>query len=462
VPRSRFARDLSAPDNRIVGGGSRDGGLRIVFDPAIDGAAWPGAPGEPRACFGEAWLGPLGLVARLETELGLGAKQATSTERVADLTRNLAGLDGFWSASFARDPLATSARLLADRDTLALWDWRGEAVSPRLADLWRATSDALPGLPDRLWRILEVVGRRYVDIQSIRVADPVESLPPPWIRTFEVLAALGVSLETAPIAEAASAGDLAAARRPGFTPAADGSLTLLRPHGPLAAADEVAAALAALDSLDGVVLVGPDAILDDALGRHGLPRVGADRAPPASSAFVRLVVETAFAPMDPADLHGLLCAEPGPVPRGIARLLASALRALPGRGSPAWREALARGISEVEESRRSSVAERLSALLVPRKGAGHQKSEGRDLLGHGENRTSEIQAGGYRGGARRTGAPDKAGADQSGPRVPGATHLGVRRGAPERGGGSSASLQRTHRWQVAVAVHQAPAGRSLR
>jgi ATP-dependent helicase/nuclease subunit B len=348
-----------------MGLGSREGGLRIVFDPAIDGAAWPGPLAQSGACFGETWLGPLGLIGRLETDLGLGGALATRTERIAELARGLAGVDGYWSASFERAQLATSARLLTDRDTLALWGWRGEAVSPRLAALWRATSNALPGIPDRLERILQVIRRRDIDIQSIRIADPLESLPPLWARVFEVLATLGVRLDPIPVCETPSTGDLAAARRPGFTPVADGSLTLIRPHGPLAAADEVAAALAALDSLDGVVLIGPDAVLDEALGRHGLPRAGADVAPSASAALVRLVLETAFGPMNPADLHGLLCAEPGPVPRGIARRLAGVLRSLPGRGSPEWCEALARGLSEIEETRRSSVAERLRTIFDP-------------------------------------------------------------------------------------------------
>jgi hypothetical protein len=87
---------------------------------------------------------------------------------------------------------------------------------------------------------------------------------------------------------------------------------LLRPHGPLAAADEVAASLAALPSLDGVVIVGGDDVLDAALRRHGLPRLGAPVHPPASVALIRLVIEAAFEPMEPADLP---CA---PLPRSGA------------------------------------------------------------------------------------------------------------------------------------------------
>ena len=64
--------------------GNGDGGLRIVFDPAIDGGGWPGPLGGRDAIAGEAWLGPMGLLARVETELGLGGVFASATERAAD------------------------------------------------------------------------------------------------------------------------------------------------------------------------------------------------------------------------------------------------------------------------------------------------------------------------------------------------------------------------------------------
>src|SRR5262249_14508973 len=120
----------------------------------------------------------------------------------------------------------------------------------------------------------------------------------------------------------------------------DCSLTLVRPHGPLAAAEEVAAALAACNSLEDVVVVGGDAILDAALIQHGLPRLGATRGRSSSSALVRLVVETAFTPMDPVDLHALITADPGPVHARLKRKLVRALSSFPARGSAAWNAAI--------------------------------------------------------------------------------------------------------------------------
>ncbi len=340
-------------------------GLYVVFDPAIDGGAWPGPLRDRDAVIGEAWLGPLGLLDRLEVELGLLARHATATERVADLSRKLASKDGFWRRSFEIDPISTSRRLLADRGTLALWGWRGEPASERLVALWAATNDALPGVADRLRRIVELLARRHVDITTIRIVEPLETLAPLWRHVFEALRIAGVRIDETPLVDAVATGDLAAARSSGFVPRGDGTLQLVRPHGPLAAADEVAAALAAFPHLRDVVLIGSDAILDEAMVRHGLPRVGAEVVSPASSVLVRLIVESAFTPMDPADLHALLCTDPGPVPRGIARRLASALQSFPSRGAPTWRDALAEGLSKIDEAQRSALARRLTELLDP-------------------------------------------------------------------------------------------------
>lgn len=345
-------------------------GLRVVFDPAIDEGAWPGPVGEQVAACGEAWLGPLGLIARLELELGLSGRHPSAAARAAELARQLAGQDGFWAASFEADPLATSSRLLADRDMLALWGWRGEAASARLEALWRATAAAPPGIPDRLGAVVAALGERAVDIAQVELRAPAASLPPLWRAALAQLGARGTDIAEVPLPAVAAPGDLGRAQSAlagggPLVPTGDGHLALLRPHGPLAAADEVAASLAAMGSWGGVVLVGADAALDDALARHGLPRVGGESAAPASTAIVKLVIEAAFEPMDPAELHALVSLDPGPVPRGVARRLVRALCALPGRGAPAWREALEAGLAACDEERRPAIAARLALLLEP-------------------------------------------------------------------------------------------------
>ena len=349
-----------------MGRASREGGIRVVFDPAIDSTCWPGVLGNHSAAAGEAWLGPLGLLDRLELELGLTARYATPLERAADLSRMLACLNGYWTRSFEVDRIATARRLLDDRDALVTWGWSGERTSARLDALWSATEPAFPGIPDRLRRVVQMLGRRRLGLASIRVVDPIAELSPLWQQVFAGLSRHGVQLEHVPLPIAVAIGDLGAARHAPFTPVGDGTLQLVRTHGPLAAADEVAATIAASDGLDGLVIVGGDALLDAALVRHGLPSIGADVPTSASAAVVRLCVESAFRPMASTDLHALLSLDPGPIPRGLAWGLMRALGAFPARDSELWRDAYTTGLALIEDAEtRARLAQRVLALVDP-------------------------------------------------------------------------------------------------
>ena len=341
----------------------------MVFDPAIDAGGWPGVLGARTATAGEVWLGPMGLLGRLETELGLGGVWATRAERACELAAQLAGRDGWWRESLEADPVGTCERLLRDRDALAMWGWRGEPVSERLAGLWDATRGAAAGTPDRIAAVAAALERRAPAMEEMALMVAVAELAPLWQDVLARMAVRGVRVVELAAARARAAGDLGRAAR-GWReedggPAGDGTLVLLRVHGPLAAAEEVAGHLAAMESLAGVVVVGADEVLDAALARCGVPRVGGERAMPGSAALVPLAMEAAFAPMDPRHLHALLCLDPGPVPRRVARHLVAALARFPGRGSAEWRAALAEGLAACDEERRAAIAARLEGLLVP-------------------------------------------------------------------------------------------------
>ncbi|MBA3396315.1 MAG: hypothetical protein H0T89_27035, partial [Deltaproteobacteria bacterium] len=190
--------------------------MRVVFDPALDGGGWPGPLSARTACFGEARLGPLGLLDRLEVELGLVVARESPTERAAVFARTLATVEGFWSRSFATDRLGTSKRLLADRDALALWGWRGEPASARLAALWQVTAAAATGVPDRLRRILARLPGRQLDIESVHVVEPITAFPPLWQQVLRALAGAGVRIVVEPLAHGPATGDLLAARGTAF------------------------------------------------------------------------------------------------------------------------------------------------------------------------------------------------------------------------------------------------------
>jgi RecB family exonuclease len=219
--------------------------------------------------------------------------------------------------------------------------------------------------------VLATLDRRAVPIGMIRHFEPIDGLAPLWRRVFGRLATNGVRITETPLSAVRSGGDLWDVRsgRPAAT--GDGTIQLVRPQGPLEAADDVAAALAVTSSLDGIVIVTPDSTLDRALIRHGLPGVGADVPPPASAVLVRLCIECAFDPADPAVLHALLVADPGPVPRGLAAGLAWALAKFPARGTSQWRTALAKGLAGFADDARTDIADRVSSLLdaiAPRDG----------------------------------------------------------------------------------------------
>lgn len=326
-------------------------GVNIVFDPAFDGGSWPGPATADGSAFGEAWVGPSGLLALLETGLGLSAAATSLAERTIDLTAKLRLLDGFWRRSFEADAIATSQRLLHDRDLLMMQGWEGETLGPRLDAIWQATRDALPGLVDRIAGITKMLASRQVDVATLALCQERSSFAPRWQAMFDALESQGVAIAVRPV-------DSHGGNAP--------SPTLFRPHGPLAAANEVAASLAQLGSLDGVVVIGGDSMLDDAFARHGLPRIGLPLAPPASHVLLPLVLETAWAPMDPQSLHALLCMDPGVVPRSVAKRLLRALGAMPGRYGPDWQREKAAALDSIaDEARRKAIASRMDALLMP-------------------------------------------------------------------------------------------------
>ncbi len=344
--------------------------MRIVFDGDFDRGAWPGPLEGRGASAGDAWLGEAGLLGLLETALGLGGPPVPSSRRVAALVPVVRSTEGFWSRSASIDPLAVSRRLLAWRDFLFVQGWRGEEVpgAPRLAALASVTRDAIPGPVDRLLAVESALALRSADVAEVRLLSEATSFPPAWRRLFDALARQGTRVEVMPLAPAPASGDLAAARRPGFVPAGDGSLQLVRPAGPLEAAEAVAAWLAAQGSLDGTVFVSPEPVLDAALRRHGLPTTGA-AASVADDALLPAVPLTLALGLDPADPQralDLLLLPVGPVPKSVAGPLADALHQQPAVGSPKWTSALERALERIEdETRRKALSERLEQLFRP-------------------------------------------------------------------------------------------------
>ncbi len=104
--------------------------MRITFHPSFDSAASPGPTPQPgTAKFGAPWLGTMGLLGLLETQLGLGGLIPSLYERAAALVPHLRENQGNWRSSFDKsDALGVAQRLIKERDFLMDYGWNGEPV----------------------------------------------------------------------------------------------------------------------------------------------------------------------------------------------------------------------------------------------------------------------------------------------------------------------------------------------
>lgn len=336
--------------------------MRITFDRDFDSGTWPGPLAGRSAVAGEAWAGELGLLGLLETALGLPAPWDGDLARAAALVSAVRATDDFWSRSAEVDPLGTARRLLGWRDELRLHGWRGDVTAGRLGALAAVTAGAMPGLADRWEGVAAALERRKVEVESIRTFEPVRELPFAIRRVLGRLVEHGAVLREEAPPTAAAPGDLGRAKAGAFVAEGDGSLQLLRPHGPLQAAEEVAAWLAASGDLEGTVIVGAEPVLDAALERFGLPATGA-AGKPGDNALLQilpLVLALGWRTPDPQRALELLTLPQGPVPRAIARGLVRALHEHPAVGSDSWNQAIAEGLVRIDEAdRREKIAERL-------------------------------------------------------------------------------------------------------
>ncbi len=325
--------------------------MRIVFDPDFDSGAWPGPLTDRDAATGEVWVGPAGFLDHLEARLGLGGPRAFSVERIASLLTPVRQVEGFWSRSAEADAVETAAALLRWRDFLWHAGWRGQPITQRLTELARVTREVPPGFADRLDVVLQTLPGRRPGIASVVLFQDPDHLPQAWRRVLQQLRASGTEVEIGCLEPENAAGDLAGARSPGFTPLGDGSLQLLRPYGPLQAAEEVAAWLAAQDGLDDTVVIAADPVLDTTFHRHGLPTVGASsrRRRHALFRILPLVLDLGWHPADPQRALELLTLPLSPIPSGVARRLIRALSEWPAVDSDAWRKQLGRGLAELED-----------------------------------------------------------------------------------------------------------------
>ena len=155
--------------------------MKITFDSALDGKAWPPLPRTGGGVIGKAQAGPLGLLKILETMLGLARPEVPDVIRWARLVPSvLAAGAAFWSLSAQVDPLGVAERLLRMRDFLWMHGWRQEPLMNHLADLAPLSKETVPGLPDRLAEVAQTMPHCTGVWPQIVLLEPLDEMAPAW------------------------------------------------------------------------------------------------------------------------------------------------------------------------------------------------------------------------------------------------------------------------------------------
>lgn len=358
--------------------------MKIVLGLDADGGAWPPTTDGGTAEAGGAVVGPRGLLTIAETALGMRGPVQPQAVRLARWRAKLAAADTpgrFWHASFGVDPFATARTVLAMRDTLVEAGWHAESIqSPpaRLADLAAAETVAPalpPGVADRLRAMLDqlaAVPPPEPIVATLLLLDDRALMPPGLGKLVSALEASGTLVSEAHPPAAAAPGDLGIvqAKLVGIEKGAlqaDGSFALLRADTEGAAVEVLADWLAADTKHQDTVLIAarPTGLLDAALRRRHLPRLGVSSVSPLRGLIQLLPLALAirWRPFDAVRMLELLQMRHSPVPQEVRTRLANVLPDCPGRGGPKWRNAIDEGLAARDARLRAETPETVDARM---------------------------------------------------------------------------------------------------
>jgi hypothetical protein len=343
----------------------RDEVMRLHFGQWLDGYLPRLSVGE--ALMGEAWVGPRGLLERLETAFGIDGQAGAEPERVdvyAQRIERCVGGGAFFSRSWDVDPWGVARELLHWRDELILAGWNGSVVvdgGPRLEALAAVEAQGevvLPaGFADRVRMVeVELASGRGAGIEELFLVEPRGQLPCVWQRVIGLLERTGTRIvePVAPEPVADPGTDLGLLQRalvegttlPEGGIQGDGSLLLVTGRSPWEAGEGLAAWLRQLElgawPLQPVVVRGAaPAVLDEALARYGVPTLGASSSSPWRPALqvLPLILSLLWAPKNPQRMLELLSLPVSPLSRRLRTALLRALSQAPGIGGTAWTKA---------------------------------------------------------------------------------------------------------------------------
>lgn len=368
--------------------------MKILFGMHLDGAVWS----NQSASVGEVRTGPLGLLSILETRLGVSRLSPHPVRRIDEYMKRMKELDKesvWFHKSFSVDPWSTARQLLDWRDELVEAGWHGKLLttgSARLEALLALENVEIPltaGRSDRLREVIEhLIQNIPAHIDFVELMEPLNMLPPVWQYLMNLLQSQGTSIQTKQepekIKPTTNLSRIQSLMR-GETVSnsltlQDDSLVLLKADNEWEAAEHLALWLASdLEANDQVTIIcGMDtSVLDQALKRHGLPRIG--RSEPSRwreiQQILPLMLANAWQPVDIRLLVELLSLSASPFPSWVCRFLLKAIAQEPGVGGRAWQQAMDeitkkciqdltdKGDSKAEEKAKVFVSE-IQTLLV--------------------------------------------------------------------------------------------------
>ena len=333
--------------------------MKILFGMHLDGAVWS----NQSASVGEVRTGPLGLLSILETRLGVSRLSPHPVRRIDEYMKRMKELDKesvWFHKSFSVDPWSTARQLLDWRDELVEAGWHGKLLttgSARLEALLALENVEIPltaGRSDRLREVIEhLIQNIPAHIDFVELMDPLNMLPPVWQYLMNLLQSQGTSIQTKQepekIKPTTNLSRIQSLMR-GETVSnsltlQDDSLVLLKADNEWEAAEHLALWLASdLEANDQVTIIcGMDtSVLDQALKRHGLPRIG--RSEPSRwreiQQIMPLMLANAWQPVDIRLLVELLSLSASPFPSWVCRFLLKAIAQEPGVGGRAWQQAM--------------------------------------------------------------------------------------------------------------------------
>lgn len=309
-----------------------------------------------RDALGESTVGPLGMLALLEMQLGLVRGTPSHSERVVQMRACLAQTCNgrrFYERSFAVDELGTAARLLAWRDQWYEHGWDGKLsanTAGRLRDLADveelAREQVAPGVGQRLADVAVALATRTPQIASVVLLDTPAEFPLCWRRVLEklpVAVAEAAPCCAAPGTVLAALQESLMASQAGKMPPPvawreDGSVRIVRAQTRLAGAQWMAHCIRQ-SGADVVVVAEQDgSILDASLDALDLPRLGLSDPSPYRPPLqlLPLALRLMWAPLDFHALLQFLTHPVQPLPGFARRRIAEKMADAPGIGGQRW------------------------------------------------------------------------------------------------------------------------------